>query len=128
RIYTKTENNENNSSVIIRFAINDISFVFPGDIEIPAELELLSYGKGMRTTVLKAPHHGSHSSSSVPFIDWLYPETVIFSCGKNNGYGFPVFEVLRRYEKIGAKIYRTDLHGNIDVITDGRNYRVMVRR
>jgi competence protein ComEC len=122
RKYKDAQPEENNSSVVVRFVVGDISFMFPGDIEIPAELDILSYGESMKTTVLCVPHHGSHSSSSRPFVDKVRPEVAIFSCGRYNKYGFPVFEIVRRYEEAGAKIYRTDLHGNIEIETDGRNY------
>ena len=105
-----------------------ISFMFPGDVEIPAEFDLLSYGGGIRTTVLKVPHHGSHSSSSRPFIDKVRPEGAVFSCGRNNEYGFPVFEIVRRYEEAGSRIYRTDRHGDIEIITDGKDYKVETKR
>ncbi|MFH1415955.1 MAG: ComEC/Rec2 family competence protein [Elusimicrobiota bacterium] len=125
RTYEKTENPENNSSVVIRFTVGDVSFILPGDIEIPAELDLLSYGKALRTTVLKAPHHGSTSSSSIPFLDVVKPEVGVFSCGRYNKYGFPDIEIVRRFEDRGAKIYRTDKCGNIKIITDGREYRII---
>jgi competence protein ComEC len=87
----------------------------------------MSYGENIRATIFSVPHHGSHSSSSMPFIDKVNPEVVIFSCGKYNKYGFPVFEIIRRYEEAGAKIYRTDIHKNIEIITDGKNYRILKR-
>lgn len=33
--------------------------------------------------------------------------------GENNIYGHPNRDVLERLEKIGAKVYRTDLYGEI---------------
>lgn len=128
KFYQGTEQPENNSSVVIRLAVGNITFMFPGDIEIPAELDILSYGRDIRTTVLKVPHHGSHSSSSKPFIDKVKPEVAVFSCGRSNEYGFPVLEIIRRYERIGSKIFRTDQHGNIEIVTDGKSYRVLTKK
>ncbi len=121
-------NDENNSSVVIRLTVGNVSFMFCGDIEIPAELDLISYGENIKTTVLKVPHHGSHSSSSKPFLDKVRPRVAVFSCGKYNKYGYPVFEIIRRYEERGSEIYRTDIHNNIEVITDGGNYKVITNR
>ena len=37
-----------------------------------------------------------------------------------NEYGTEVHEILERYKKIGAKVYRTDVHGAVEVSSDGR--------
>jgi beta-lactamase superfamily II metal-dependent hydrolase len=128
RAYKDTEGDENNSSIVVRITAGKVSFMFGGDIEIPAELDLMGYGKGIRTTVYKASHHGSASSNSNPFLDLIKPDAAIFSCGRYNPYGFLPFEIIRRFEQRGAKIYRTDYDGNIEVISDGYNYRVITQR
>jgi len=128
RSYRGTESDENNYSVVVRIVADNISFIFPGDIEIPAELDLTAYGDKIKTTVFKAPHHGSASSSCAPFIKKLKPEVAIFSCGRYNPYGFPSFEIIRRYEEIKAEIFRTDLNGNIEILTDGEVYKVYTER
>ncbi|MFC2061864.1 ComEC/Rec2 family competence protein [Elusimicrobiota bacterium] len=126
--YSGTEGDENNASIVIRLTAGEVSFIFPGDTEIPAELDLMDYGKGLKTTVMKVAHHGSISSSSKPFLDRIMPEVAVFSCGRYNQYGFPTFEVLRRYEERGARLYRTDTDGSIEIITDGRKYRIVTER
>ncbi len=125
RSYSEIVNVENNSSIVVRLSVGKVSFLFPADIEIPAEFDLTAYGRDIRTTVLKVPHHGSASSSSWPFLDKVRPEVAVFSCGRSNRYGLPEFEIIRRYEKIGAKSYRTDLCGNIEIFTDGKKYTVL---
>ena len=87
-------------------------------------MDMLGYEKGIHSTVVKVPHHGSNSSSSVPFLDNLLPEAAVISCGRYNPYGFPHFEIIRRYEDRGAVIYRTDTDGHIEFLTDGVNYKV----
>lgn len=128
RHYTMTESVENNTSIVVRVTAGDISYIFPGDIEIPAELDLMDYGAGIQTTVLKVPHHGSSSSSSHPFLDVVLPEVAVISCGRYNRYGLPVFDIIRRYEEKGAEIYRTDRDGHVSVITDGLSYIVRTER
>ncbi len=78
--------------------------------------------------MLKSPHHGSASSSSEAFLDRASPEIVVISVGENNTYGFPDNEVLERYKKIGAKVYRTDVHGAVEVSSDGRAIFVRTAR
>ncbi len=119
---------ENSNSIVTRVAAGNVTFMFAGDMEIPSELDLLSYGEDLRTTVMMAPHHGSHSSSSKPFLDYIKPEVAVFSAGRKNRYGLPSFEVIRRYQDRGARVYRTDLNGNITIISDGENYNVRTSR
>ncbi len=128
REYSGTESDENNMSLVLRIGAGEVSFLLPGDIETPAELDILAYGEALRTTVVKAPHHGSASSSSRPFLDLLLPEAVVFSCGRYNPYGLPPFEIIRRYEDLGSRVYRTDTDGNIEFYTDGISYTVNTER
>jgi len=48
--------------------------------------------------------------------------------GQGNRFGHPQKEVLERLEKTGAKIYRTDLNGTIELITDGHKIEVKVTK
>jgi beta-lactamase superfamily II metal-dependent hydrolase len=128
RLYKETGTDENNSSAALRVVAGDISFLFTGDAEIHAELDLMGYGKAIKSTVMKVPHHGSTSSSSKPFLDIVMPQLAIVSCGRYNPYGFPNFEIIRRYENRGANVYRTDLKGNIEVISDGKSYKVLTQK
>jgi competence protein ComEC len=48
----------------------------------------------------------------------------VISCGRGNTFGHPAPEVLARLRSIGAAVYRTDLHGQITIDTDGKNVRV----
>ena len=77
-----------------------------------------------RVRVLKVPHHGSATSSSMPFLAALRPQIAIVSCGRGNRFGHPSPAVLARYRQIGAAVYRTDLQGAITIDTDGRTVKV----
>ena len=72
--------------------------------------------------MLKVPHHGSSTSSSWEFVSALKPRVALLSAGATTKVSE---EVLRRYEEIGATMYRTDVHGATTLDTDGR--RVAVR-
>jgi len=71
--------------------------------------------------VLKAPHHGSSTSSSAAFLNAVNPELVIISVGADNRFSHPSPEVLERLEKSvgGERVLRTDERGTIEVVTDG---------
>ena len=74
--------------------------------------------------MLKAPHHGSKSSSGALFLRAVAPTTAVISCGSENEYHLPHVSVLRAYQKRGIDFYRTDRNGTITVETDGRGYTV----
>ncbi len=67
------------------------------------------------TEILKVGHHGSGSSTSQALLERLQTKTAVISCGKDNPYGHPSGETMRRLESIGAEIYRTDQQGHIIV-------------
>ena len=102
--------NPNDGSVVIQFEVDEKVFLFPGDIQEEAET-LTRLGK--RSTVLKVPHQGSKASNPLPFISHFSPEITVISCGFKNSFGFPHQEVLDGYEKVGSRIYRTDLDGAV---------------
>jgi len=110
----------NDHSLVLRLSYDDVSFLLTGDIGIASETEILKAGGNIRSQVLKSPHHGSDSSSSASFLQRVHPSIVIISVGESNRYGVPDQEVIDRYKEIGAEIYRTDLHGAIEISSDGK--------
>ena len=105
----------NDDSLVLRITSGEISFLLPGDIGVPVEKDILEKFPGIRCQVLKSPHHGSLTSSSEDFLRSIAPRIVVISVGAGNVYGFPDNEVLERYERIGAKVYRTDIHGAVEL-------------
>ena len=86
----------NNKSVVARLDYGDNSFLFTGDIESPAEKEILASGENIDVDFLKIAHHGSKYSSSDEFLDATSPEEAIISVGANNSYGHPAEETLEK--------------------------------
>jgi competence protein ComEC len=111
---------ENNNSLVLKITQGDVSFLFPGDIGEASEKELIELaGDRLASTVLIAPHHGSRTSSSRAFLEAVDPEAIVISVGWKNRFHFPHPSVIKRYREIGARIYRTDLDGAIQMSTDG---------
>ncbi|MEK7083675.1 MAG: hypothetical protein AAB932_00375, partial [Patescibacteria group bacterium] len=69
--------------------------------------------------VLKVGHHGSAGSSGEEFLSAVTPDYAVISVGKNNGYGHPTARVLKRLERVGATILRTDEMGDISFLLTG---------
>jgi competence protein ComEC len=110
----------NDHSLVLRLSYDQVSFLLPGDISIDSEEMILGSSGEIKSQVLKSPHHGSISSSTEAFLNRVSPEIVVISVGENNPYGFPNHEILERYKKIGAKVYRTDIQGAVEISSDGR--------
>ncbi|OQY06987.1 MAG: DNA internalization-related competence protein ComEC/Rec2 [Desulfobacteraceae bacterium 4572_123] len=116
-----TWRNLNNNSLVLRCAYGSKSILFPGDIEAPAEKELVGiYGADLESSVLVAPHHGSKTSSTDMLLVKTDPDAVVISAGWNNRFHFPHQAVLKKYQTRGCRIYRTDLNGAVTITTDGR--------
>jgi len=117
----------NNASCVLKLISADgRSVLLTGDIERRIEGALLRSPPGqLASTVLVAPHHGSHSSSTPAFIRAVRPDWVLFATGYHNRFGFPRAEVVARYRTAGARWMETATAGAISVnITSGHAVRV----
>ena len=83
-------------------------------------------GRRIKSDVLKVAHHGSASSTSQAFIDAVSPAVAVISAGKDNPFGHPSPATLDRLKQ--APLFRTDLHGAVEVTTDGRRLWVRTER
>lgn len=90
----------NASSCVLRVAGAGGSALLTGDITRVVERRLVAvHREALEADILLAPHHGSDTSSSPPFIAAVAPEWVVFSVGWNNRFGLPKPEVVDRYRK-----------------------------
>jgi len=103
----------NNQSIVARLDYGASSFLFTGDIEAPAEKEILSGGENIDVDFLKVAHHGSKYSSSEAFLDAASPSDAIISVGAKNSYGHPHEETLDKLSSRNTNILRTDEAGDI---------------
>ena len=123
-VYGQTFKNVNDTSIVTRFVEGKTSFLFPGDVEMVSEQELVASGLELKSDVLMAPHQGSKTSSSLEFLKAVDPKLVIISVGEGNDYGHPHKEVVDRYQGLGIRYLRTDYEGTITIETNGDEYFV----
>ncbi|KXS45492.1 MAG: beta-lactamase domain-containing protein [Candidatus Frackibacter sp. T328-2] len=109
----------NNWSAVIKLTYNSTSFLFMGDAEHIVENQLLRLGTELNTDVLKVGHHGSYSSTTNTFLNYVSPKYTVISVGKYNTYGHPSSTVLNRLQRYGVKTYRTDKQGTIIATSNG---------
>ena len=86
----------NDDSEVIEIRYGGVSFVFTGDIGREVEHDDRPHHSSRRAIrILKVPHHGSATSSSMEFLRALRPDIAVISDGRGNPYGHPVPAVAR---------------------------------
>ena len=120
----------NNDSVVMRLTYGELSVLVTADIEREAEERLVASGAELHSSVLKVGHHGSGTSTTERFLDAVDPAITVVSSGAGNPYGHPAPEVVERLEEaVGpANVFRTDHHGEVEVISDGESVWVKTER
>jgi competence protein ComEC len=114
----------NNQSLVMKIQFKRITILLAGDIEQEAEYRMMKKGFPIKADLLKIPHHGSASSSTQAFLERVRPSCAILSVSEQTLGRLPHPEVLRRYERLGTRIFRTDRHGAVTVITDGERIEI----
>jgi competence protein ComEC len=118
------EKNNNNRSMVLRLEYRDFKLLLTGDIGKKAERVLLDSGFPLQADFLKSPHHGSRFSNSPAFIEAVNPKAVFFSSGHLNRMHHPHEETLNRYKNKGSTLWQTNLHGAIQINTDGHHHQI----
>src|SRR5262249_14482621 len=106
----------NDNSLVVAVELAGRRVLLPGDLEAAGEASV-AVGAA---DVVKAPHHGSRTSSTPGFIDTTRPAAVVVSCGRRNRFGFPAPEVVERWRAAGAAVHRTDVAGQVRVVLSPR--------
>lgn len=115
--------NNNNASMVLDVRVGEVNFLFTGDLESDGERDLLRENT-VESHVLKVAHHGSSTSTTEEFLEKVQPKFGIISCGKDNSYGHPHKEVVKRLEKEGIVLYNTSTDGAIELQVFGRNVKI----
>jgi competence protein ComEC len=102
----------NDLSCVLKVSAGARSMLLTGDIEKPAEAQLLARAPdALRADVLLVPHHGSRTSSSDAFLAAVRPSVAVVPVGYRNRFGHPNAEVLARLAPF--RLLRTDRDGAI---------------
>ena len=110
---TKEYDNENDNSSVIYTNINNHKILLMGDAGVGVEEELIKKYNLKNIDILKVGHHGSKTSSSIDFINYINPKISFISVGEDNKFNHPNQEVLEVLKN--TKIYRTDKEGTITI-------------
>jgi competence protein ComEC len=101
----------NASSCVVRVSAGPHALLLTGDIEALSERDLIKARAPLAADIAVIPHHGSLTSSTVPFIDSVYPDFAVVSDGHANRWGFPKERVVERWEAMGAEVLNTATSG-----------------
>ncbi len=120
---------KNNHSTVIKIENPNHTFLFTGDIEGEVEERLVqSQCRDIKAHVLKIPHHGSRSSSSIDFLRCVKPEVAILSTAAGNRFGFPHRDVIAHHKELSIPILSTATRGGIRVVSCGADLVVETTR
>jgi competence protein ComEC len=110
----------NETSVVGMMRRGGTKILLMGDAGKMTERRLLfEQGENLDTDILKVGHHGSNTSSLEEFLQMISPDIAVISAGRDNRYGHPHADVLERLEATGTVIRRTDVEGDIMLVSNG---------
>jgi competence protein ComEC len=83
--------------------------------------QFLAIQLSSHAAILKVPHHGSKNGLTKEFLDAVDPALAVISVGKNQ-WGHPNEETLKLLNDKKVKYLRTDQNGDIEIVSDGKNW------
>lgn len=113
-----TDTELNDFSYILNLNYGIFNALFTGDGDSHIQRDVMKANNLPQVDVLKFPHHGSKTGILPEFLDAIRPKLAVISVGKNS-YGHPTKEALNLLKNLGIKIKRTDLDGEVEIVTDG---------
>ena len=123
-----TAADDNNNAIVLRLEYGQTSLLLTGDAEVEAEAEMLKAGLPLKADLIKVGHYGSKGSTSAAFLAVVAPRVAVIPVGAENTFGHPHPDVLKRLAAARIEILRTDQHGRIEIISDGRQLEVKPAR
>ncbi len=120
---------ENNNSVVLYVQAAGGSMLLTGDMEQPAEYELLRADAVPQADVLKVGHHGEGDASSNAFIRAVNPRVAVISTNTAEEPDTPDGNVMRALQAVGAQILQTqNASGGVLVTIGGGEIRWSLER
>ena len=112
--------NVNNASVVLKIVWGETALLFAGDAEWQSEWRMTRHAEILDSDLLKTGHHGSQTSSTLPFLQAVTPQWAVTSVGRRNKFNHPHAAVMARFDSLGIQNVRTDQNGAVVFETDGK--------
>jgi competence protein ComEC len=113
----------NNDSLVLQARYGATSILLAGDAEAPEEEAILhanAHEPSLQSTLLKVGHHGSLTSTRLPFLSAVSPAWAVISCGRRNRFGHPRPEILAELQSAHTRTFRTDIDGAACFLLNGQ--------
>ncbi|OTQ73200.1 MULTISPECIES: DNA internalization-related competence protein ComEC/Rec2 [unclassified Gilliamella] len=106
----------NGDSCVIQITDGQFSVLLTGDLERKQEYDLVvKYKRNLHSTILQTPHHGSTTSSSYPFLNYVNPSNALTSTSRYNPWKLPSNKITNRYKALNINYYVTGKEGQISL-------------
>lgn len=120
----KTSYNDlNDFSQVLQMTFGDFDVLFTGDAESSILEQVKNLIPPKSIEVLKVPHQGNKLALTNTLAAHIKPKLGVIMVGKNS-YGHPSPETIQLLSNSGSVVKRTDQDGDVEVITDGREWTV----
>ncbi len=112
------------NSLVLGTSYGKTSFLFMGDADSAAEVEILAKVHPVQADILKVGQHGSCTASSPAFLDAVHPMVAIYFAKAKNPFGYPCAATIRALDERGTFVYGTDMYGSLIVSVSVDEYSV----
>lgn len=116
------------NSIVLRVTHGETEVLFAGDARAETEAELVKRGAELRSTLLKVSAHGAEFATSPEFLQKVRPRAAIISVGADNPLGAPAKATLDRLNAAKARVFRTNQHGEVHAVSDGKRFVLFAQR
>jgi len=113
-------NNTNDNSIITLISYYNTEFLLMGDCSFECEQKIMK-DYDLSADVIKIGHHGASDATSEELLSKVKPKIAVISTGNKEKFGHPHNEVLDLLDSKGIMTLRTDLDGNIKLISNGNS-------
>ncbi len=113
RCWHGTNSDANNDSLVLLVRSGNDRVLFANEPEAAAQQAMLDAGVPIVAPVLNVPHHGA-ATSIAPFLQAVHAVVAVVSVGPNS-YGHPAPSTIGALRAAGARVFRTDLNGDVTV-------------
>jgi beta-lactamase superfamily II metal-dependent hydrolase len=117
------------NSIVLRLTYGETSVLFAGDARAETEAALVKQrGQALRSTLLKVSAHGADGATGLEWLQEVRPRAAIISAGAKNPLGAPAQPTLERLKLASARVFRTDQHGEVHAVSDGKHFVLTPQR
>ena len=115
----------NNGSCVVRVDDGKNSILLTGDIELPAEMAMISrFWRPFASTIIQVPHHGSSTSSGMALIQRVGGAAALASASRYNAWHLPSAKVRARYLQRQYAWFDTPHQGQITLTFSTNGWKI----